>query len=162
MSSTLAPILTPVAVAKSDLIQFITSIVGHQDAEDVYQDVQIRLLETKFPYRPGDVTERTWTFEVAKNAALNHLRTERRHEARVEAITLESGSATHRSHEFGPELSWRLGRLNKRDRELVSAYLQTGTMTEAALAWNWNCVFSVTSFVAGSVSFVVVTASDSL
>lgn len=58
---------------RAALVHFVAGIVGRQDAEDVVQDVAIKLLSTRSVFR-NEAAERTWIFAMAKHAALDHLR----------------------------------------------------------------------------------------
>ena len=48
-------------------------VVGHEDAEDVFQETCIKVLGSISSYR-GDGTLVTWLYRVATNEALQHLR----------------------------------------------------------------------------------------
>ena len=58
---------------RQDLLKFVASIVGWQDAEDIVQDVAVKLL-THEPLFPNAFAARGWIFRVAKHAAIDHLR----------------------------------------------------------------------------------------
>ncbi len=53
---------------------FLYSIVGNRwDAEDLTQDTYIRVKTSIAQYKPG-TNFRAWMFQIAKNLALNHLK----------------------------------------------------------------------------------------
>jgi RNA polymerase sigma-70 factor (ECF subfamily) len=59
------------------VVDFVAKIVGVQDAEDVAQDVVVKLLTSSAVFERRS-TWRTWIFAVAKHTALDHLRARHR------------------------------------------------------------------------------------
>lgn len=65
-------------VEHSKLVNFVARIVGSQDAEDVAQTAYYKALRSASLFR-GDCQGSTWVFHIARRAALDHLRTKKRH-----------------------------------------------------------------------------------
>ncbi|MEM5594086.1 sigma-70 family RNA polymerase sigma factor [Niallia circulans] len=57
-----------------ELIHFLIYLgVKKEEAEDLVQEVFIRLLKTKCLFK-GESSERTWLYTIAKNIAIDHFR----------------------------------------------------------------------------------------
>lgn len=92
---------------RTALFKFVAGIVGPQDAEDVVQDVMVKLLQTQARFR-GDSQYQTWLFATAKHAALDRLRARQR-----DPLALSDGevSQTLVSRPMAaPETAWDLDR----------------------------------------------------
>ena len=129
--------MTPPSFPRAALLSFLRSIVGAQDAEDVYQDTVVRVLEspTRYEGRNG-AAERTWLFEVAKNCAIDHLRREGRSPL-SQAQPLDEDDAVVEGHERSAQraqIAWHLERLTNEDRTVVEMYLVLGTLEATATA----------------------------
>jgi len=62
---------------RSRLFGYLTRSLGNASlAEDVFQDVWIKVMQKIGTYRPGTGTFRAWLFRVAANAAVDRLRRE--------------------------------------------------------------------------------------
>ena len=62
---------------RSRLFGYLTRSLGNASlAEDVFQDVWIKVMQKIGTYRPGKATFRAWLFRVAANAAVDRLRRE--------------------------------------------------------------------------------------
>lgn len=62
-----------------DVYRFINSFTKSQeDAEDLTQEVFIRLFNTSSKYK-GDASMKTWLFTIAKNISMDHFRKQSRH-----------------------------------------------------------------------------------
>ena len=62
---------------RSRLFGYLTRSLGNAAlAEDVFQDVWIKVMQKIGTYRPGKATFRAWLFRVAANAAVDRLRRE--------------------------------------------------------------------------------------
>lgn len=65
----------PIAsINRGKLLLFVTALVGETDAEDVVQDVYVRLLEMPDGAFKGQSTFFTWVCAIAKNLAFDRLR----------------------------------------------------------------------------------------
>jgi RNA polymerase sigma factor (sigma-70 family) len=58
---------------RADLVKFAASMVGWQDAEDMVQNVAVRLLESD-PEFASLRSERAWLFQVTYRCCIDHLR----------------------------------------------------------------------------------------
>lgn len=62
---------------RSRLFGYLTRSLGNATlAEDVFQDVWIKVMQKIGTYRPGTATFKAWLFRVAANAAIDRLRRE--------------------------------------------------------------------------------------
>ncbi len=110
-------------------------------AEDVFQEVWIKVMNGIGSYRPGPTTFRAWLFRVAANAAVDRRRRESKHDAlELDAPVDESGETrTERlpetgpdafrqtlGHELGERLSRALEQLSPRQRAAVLLRHQQG------------------------------------
>lgn len=61
------------------LVRYVRSIVGDtHDAEDVAQQTFVNAIQRLSTYDPAKGAFSTWLFRIGRNAALNHLRSQRR------------------------------------------------------------------------------------
>jgi RNA polymerase sigma-70 factor (ECF subfamily) len=60
-----------------DVRRHVKSIVRHDDAEDITQDVFLKLPTAIRKYEPRGIPFRAWILRVARNAALDHARAQR-------------------------------------------------------------------------------------
>jgi len=66
---------------KSGLFGFLVRLTGsREEAEDVFQEVWIKVINGVSSYRPGPAGFRTWLYRVASNAAIDRRRREHKHE----------------------------------------------------------------------------------
>src|ERR1700733_16156741 len=73
---------------KRPVVNFIFRMLGNaDDADDVAQEVFVRVYQKLHTYRPGTKFS-TWLFALARNAAIDHLRWRARHP--TESIESES------------------------------------------------------------------------
>lgn len=115
------------------LVGFLRSLVG-EDAEDVAQDVYVKLLEASgaAEYR-GEAALETWVFAVAKRVALDHLARKRRN-------PVETGGYSPAIADPAPDperqaqIAERLDRLPHTLRVAVDAHLTYGNARQAAQA----------------------------
>ncbi len=133
------------------LLGFLTRTLGdRQSAEDVFQEVWIKVLNGIGNYRPGPATFRAWLFRIAGNAAIDR----RRREGHAPLLELDAPTGdseqtridTLRSEMPGPErvgasklfgerLDAALARLPERQRNAVLLRHQQGlTYPELAAA----------------------------
>jgi RNA polymerase sigma-70 factor, ECF subfamily len=61
-----------------EILRFVRSIVhDHHEAEDITQNVFVKLIRVIGKYEPREVPFSAWILKVARNVALDHLRTRR-------------------------------------------------------------------------------------
>ena len=61
-----------------DVLRFVRSLVqDHHEAEDITQNVFVKLIRVIKKYEPREVPFAAWILRVARNAALDHLRARR-------------------------------------------------------------------------------------
>lgn len=65
------------------ILRYVTRLVGERDAEDVTQEIFLKVSEGLKQFR-GEATLSTWIFRIATNAALDWLRYPRSRQARRE------------------------------------------------------------------------------
>ena len=120
---------------RSRLFGYVMRLIGNPSlAEDVFQDVWIKVMQKIGTYRPGNATFRAWLFRVAANAAVDRLRREAvrsgpaldapAHEGEERRVDLIA------SHEPGPE---RLGVGRVFARDLESALSSLSVKQKAAV-----------------------------
>ncbi len=62
----------------SDVLSYVRSLVkDHHEAEDITQNVFVKLTSAIRKYEPRDVPFAAWILRVARNAALDHMRARR-------------------------------------------------------------------------------------
>jgi RNA polymerase sigma-70 factor, ECF subfamily len=87
------------------------------DAEDVTQEVFVKVLTSLHRYDPDRAPFFAWTLRIARNAAIDHMR---RHRARGgHAEVDERASADDTGRECGESLRQVLGDLNQHQREIL-------------------------------------------
>ena len=107
----------------TEVQRYVASFVGnHHEAEDITQDVFLKLMHVIGKYTQRDVPFVAWLRRVARNAALDHLRSRR------SVPVSEVRAVAHDRGEVAPEraraLSYALARLPQEQREvLVLRYL---------------------------------------
>ncbi len=63
---------------KGPLYRYLTRLLAHdQTAEEIYQDVWLRLIQARSRYQ-ASASFRTYLFQIARNRALDHFRSQRR------------------------------------------------------------------------------------
>ena len=86
----------------ADVLRYVESLVkDHHEAEDITQNVFVKLTTAIRKYEPGEVPFAAWILRVARNAALDHLRARR-------MIPCEEIRATDQDH-------GRIGHERRRD-----------------------------------------------
>src|SRR5579859_7550807 len=81
---------------KHPVVNFVFRMLGSaEDADDVAQDVFVRVYQKLNTYRP-ETKFSTWLFALARNAAIDHLRWRTRHpaEALESAAEISAASGT--------------------------------------------------------------------
>src|ERR1700730_10668907 len=99
------------------VLRFLRTAAGSTEAEDLCAEAFCRALDS-WPRFPGDETvARTWLLRIARNALIDHYR----RRGRVRMLELrESAPAPERDHARRIAVETPLGRLNRRDRELLA------------------------------------------
>ena len=101
-----------------DVLRYVRSVVrDHHEAEDITQNVFVKLVAVIGKYEPQDVPFAAWILRVARNAALDHLRTRRMVPCEdVRASDYDHGQV---SHDRGRDLREALEQLPEDQREVL-------------------------------------------
>lgn len=130
------------------LVRFVAGIVGPNDAEDVVQEVYVKLLQPHKPYR-GAAGVETWVFAIAKNAAMDFLKARGPRTASVDDVAQKDESCrSRRRHRESPlavdpvepeelseEMQAALATLTVKQRAAILACAKHGPSVEDAAAW---------------------------
>src|SRR3954447_14070410 len=101
-----------------EVLRFVKSLVrDHHEAEDITQNVFIKLMSVIEKYEPRDVPFSAWVRKVARNVALDHLRTRR--VALVEDVWVAEDDRRQVSRERNRDLCEALDRLTEEQREVL-------------------------------------------
>jgi RNA polymerase sigma-70 factor (ECF subfamily) len=101
-----------------DVLRYVKSVVrDHHEAEDITQDVFIKLIRVIGKYEPRDVPFAAWILRVARNAALDHLRARRM--TPCDDIRVADGDQSQVSHERGRDLREALAQLPEEQRDVL-------------------------------------------
>jgi RNA polymerase sigma-70 factor (ECF subfamily) len=101
-----------------DVFRFVKSLVrDHHEAEDITQNVFVKLKFVIGKYEPRDVPFVAWVLRVARNVALDHLRARRA--VPVEEVRLRDQEHKRISHERSKDLRQALERLPGEQREVL-------------------------------------------
>ena len=105
---------------KTDLFGYLVSITGNRDAaEDLFQEVFIKYAMKPSLYKPRQKF-RAWIFSVARNAAIDYFRSEKRHSG----ISLsEETSDETLGFEGSAILKIVAGESERPDRQLENSYM---------------------------------------
>ncbi|MGA8744751.1 MAG: sigma-70 family RNA polymerase sigma factor [Solirubrobacterales bacterium] len=102
-----------------DVLRYVRSVVGdHHEAEDITQNVFMKLVTIIGKYEPREVPFAAWILRVARNAALDHLRA-RRAIPVEEVRTSSTGDDSLVGRERGRDLREALERLPEDQREVL-------------------------------------------
>ena len=107
-------------------------------AEDLTAETFERALRAWSRYDPARGPAKAWLWEIARNTALNHLRTEARRRTREERY---AGQNTTEAYEptwgeaFSPELARALRELSPSDREVIALRVILELDTPTAARW---------------------------
>src|SRR3954452_16858523 len=98
--------------------RYVGTIVWNAwDAEDVTQDVFVKIFTRLSQYDPGRASFSAWTLRVARNAAIDHLRRRRAGVASGEVD--QRASCDDAGQRCGESLRQVLGELNHHQREIL-------------------------------------------
>jgi RNA polymerase sigma-70 factor (ECF subfamily) len=101
-----------------DVQRYVRSFVGdYHYAEDITQNIFAKLTTAIVKYEPREVPFTSWILRVARNAALDHLRSRR--VTPHEEIYLADDERSRVSQELGNDLLAALGRLPDEQREVL-------------------------------------------
>jgi RNA polymerase sigma-70 factor (ECF subfamily) len=101
-----------------DVHRFVRSMIkDHHEAEDITQDVFIKLTRVIGKYEPREVPFAAWIMRVARNATLDHLRGQRT--VPCEEIRLPDDDRARISRERSADLREALERLPLEQREVL-------------------------------------------
>jgi RNA polymerase sigma-70 factor, ECF subfamily len=101
-----------------DVLRYIRGLVqDHHEAEDITQNVFVKLIRVIHKYEPREVPFAAWILRVARNAALDHLRARRM--TPCEDIRVPDDGRGQLSHERGRDLREALDQLPEEQREVL-------------------------------------------
>lgn len=101
-----------------DVRRHVESFVrDRHEAEDITQDVFIKLIRVIGKYEPREVPFAAWILRVARNAALDHLRARRT--VPCEEVRLNDEAESQIAHQRGRDLRHALERLPTEQREVL-------------------------------------------
>lgn len=101
-----------------DVCRFVQSIVrDHHQAEDITQDVFAKLIRAIRKYEEREVPFAAWIMRVARNAALDHLRSRR--QIPVEEVWISEDGEEQTSFEYTHALKEALAELPESQREVL-------------------------------------------
>ena len=101
-----------------DVRGFVQSIVRNRhDAEDITHEVFAKLMRAIQKYEERDVPFAAWILRVARNAALDHVRSRR--QIPVEEVRISEGGDEQTSYEYSQALKAALADLPESQREVL-------------------------------------------
>jgi RNA polymerase sigma-70 factor (ECF subfamily) len=101
-----------------DVLRFVRSLVqDHHEAEDITQNVFVKLMRVIGKYEPREVPFAAWILRVARNVALDHLRTRRM--TPCEDVQVTDDDHRQISHERGRDLREALEQLPDEQRDVL-------------------------------------------
>lgn len=101
-----------------DVLRYVRSLVqDHHEAEDITQNVFVKLIRVIKKYEPREVPFAAWILRVARNAALDHLRTRRM--MPCEDVRVQDDDHRQISHERGHDLREALEQLPEEQRDVL-------------------------------------------
>ena len=102
----------------ADVLRFVKSLVkDHHEAEDITQNVFIKLMTAIRKYEPREVPFSAWILRVARNAALDHLRARRM--VPTEEVRAQEDDRSQIGHERRGDLRQALEELPGEQREVL-------------------------------------------
>ncbi len=101
-----------------DMLKFVQSIVRNRhDAEAITQEVFAKLMRSIQKYEEREVPFAAWILRVARNAALNHVRSRR--QIPVEEVRISENGHEETSFEYLHELKTALADLPESQRQVL-------------------------------------------
>jgi len=128
---------------KRPVVSFIFRMLGNsQDADDVAQDVFVRVYQNLDTYRP-ETKFSTWLFALARNAAIDRIRWRARHRTEsIESapeIVASSGTAEEvNAHEIGDQIAAAITKLPE-DQKTAIVLSEYHGMSYAEIAGVMRC-----------------------
>ena len=101
-----------------DVLRYVRSLVqDHHEAEDITQNVFVKLTRVIKKYEPREVPFAAWILRVARNAALDYLRSRRM--TPYEDVRIQDDDHRQISHERGRDLRDALEQLPEEQRDVL-------------------------------------------
>jgi RNA polymerase sigma-70 factor, ECF subfamily len=101
-----------------DVLNYVKSVVkDHHEAEDITQNVFVKLTTALQKYEAREVPFAAWILRVARNAALDHLRARR--SLPCEEVRVSDTDQSRIGHERRSDLRLALGQLPEDQREVL-------------------------------------------
>ena len=101
-----------------DVLRYVRSLVNdHYEAEDITQNVFVKLIVVIKKYEPREVPFAAWILRVARNATLDYLRARRM--VPCEEIRVQDDEQVQVGHERGRDLRQALDHLPEEQREVL-------------------------------------------
>lgn len=102
----------------SDVLNYVKSVVkDHHEAEDITQNVFVKLTAVIGKYEPREVPFTAWILRVARNAALDHMRARR--SLPCEEVRVHDHDHARIGHERRGDLRAALAQLPREQREVL-------------------------------------------
>jgi RNA polymerase sigma-70 factor (ECF subfamily) len=102
----------------ADVRRYVESFLrDRHEAEDITQDVFVKLIRVIGKYEPREVPFAAWILRVARNAALDHMRASRT--VPCEEVRVENEVDAQIAHQRGRDLREALERLPREQREVL-------------------------------------------
>lgn len=102
----------------ADVLRYVRSFVGdHHEAEDITQNVFVKLMAVIGKYEPREVPFAAWILRVARNAALDHLRARRA--TPCEDVRVQDDERGRVGRERGRDLREALAQLPAEQRDVL-------------------------------------------
>jgi RNA polymerase sigma-70 factor, ECF subfamily len=128
---------------KRPVVNFVYRLLGNpEDAQDVAQDVFVRVYQNIDTYRP-ETRFSTWLFALARNAAIDRLRWRKRHPAEpldsVPQLMASSGTAEEVAvREIGEEIATAVAKLPE-DQRVALVLAEYQGLSSAEIAGVMRC-----------------------
>jgi RNA polymerase sigma-70 factor, ECF subfamily len=103
---------------KRPILNFVYRLLGNaSDADDVAQEAFVRAYQNIRKFSPGRARFSTWLFQIARNAAIDHLRKRsRRHEELLDETTPAAASREVEANEIGGRIASAVAELAEDQR----------------------------------------------
>jgi RNA polymerase sigma-70 factor (ECF subfamily) len=103
---------------KRPILNFVYRLLGNaSEADDVAQEVFVRVYQNIRQFRPGRARFSTWLFQIARNAAIDHLRKRaRRREELLDETTPAAASREVEANEIGGRIAIAVAELPEDQR----------------------------------------------
>lgn len=103
---------------KKPILNFVYRLIGNaSEADDVAQDVFVRVFQNIRAFRPNKALFSSWLFQIARNAAIDHLRKRaRRREELLDEATPAAASRAVENNEIGERIASAVAELPEDQR----------------------------------------------